>query len=79
MGSAAATAYFAHFLDLVPASRQAPQRDRRRAVAAATGTMMGGLELTRSAPFYAARARLADALRAQVRCPMVEDVLGRLR
>jgi hypothetical protein len=76
MFCAAAAAYFAHFLDLLPASRQAPRRDRRRTVAGAAGTMIGGIAFERSASFYAARARLADALRAHVRCPRWRDVRG---
>lgn len=74
---AAASAYFAHHLDLVPVSRQAAKRDRRTTVTSAAATTMGGIELERSAAVYASRARLADVLRAQVQCPALREVFGR--
>ena len=77
MCDAAATAYFAHFLDLIPASRQASQQDRYRTVTGAAGTMMDGFEVKQPESFYAARARLADELRAQVRCPSLADLFAR--
>lgn len=65
MFCAAASAYFAHDLDRVPASRQLSRRDRWRTAEGAAGTTMGGIELERPAAAYASRAPRRRASRAR--------------